>query len=444
MKPMKYLLINPPVYDFSAFDLWSKPYGFLILADILKKNSQDVYYFDFMDRAHPFCLSGSADGSPVKHEKKYGTGKYHFTGIEKPPVYRNVPRRYRRFGLPDHIFSSYLDSISTPDFIFITTGMTYWYPGVKETVSAIKKRYPRKPVVLGGCYATFCPGHAAGLGADMIFQGGDLSLFLSEFNRIFGTGLRFFPGAQPCWDVYSRLSYLCVRTTSGCPFSCDYCGIKKLAPDFKKFNPATVAEAVTENCEKFGVTDIAFYDDALLVDFESHLGRILRLLPAGRYRFHTPNGIHVRYVTPDVASALKETGFTTLRLSLEGTESRVVEASDFKVSLKGFESCLKNLERAGFQKENVGIYLLAGLPGQSYEDVFRMVKMLKQYGYPLKLAEYSPIPGTKMFEVVKKSLPGVQWDEPLLHNNSIYPCWDFPAKWDKIESLKSLSRPPCL
>jgi len=116
----------------------------------------------------------------------------------------------------------------------------------------------------------------------------------------------------------------------------------------------------------------------------------------------------------------------------------VVEASDFKVSLKAFESCLKNLERAGFQKENVGIYLLAGLPEQSYEDVFNMVRMLKQYGYPLKLAEYSPIPGTKMFEEAKKCLPGVQWDEPLFHNNSIYPCWDFPAKWDKVEELKTI------
>jgi len=434
---MKYLLINPPVYDFSAFDLWSKPYGFLTLAGILKKNNQDVCYFDFMDRAHPFYPAG-------KHEKKYGTGDYHKTETEKPAVYKHIPRRYKRFGLPEGIFSSYLDSIPVPDFIFITTGMTYWYPGVKEVISTIKKYFPGKPVVIGGSYATFCPGHAAGLGSDMIFQGGNLRLFLSEFNARFGPALKFFPDVNPCWDVYNRLSYLCVRTTSGCPFSCDYCGIKKLAPEFTKFNLSSVAENITENSGKFGVTDIAFYDDALLVDFENHLGRILKLLSGTKYRFHTPNGIHVRYLTADVACALKEAGFTTLRLSFEGLDSRVVEASNFKASLKQFESSLKNMEDAGFQKENIGVYLLTGLPGQSYEDVYSMVRTLKQYGYPLKLAEYSPIPGTKMFEDAKKFLPDFNWDEPLLHNNSIYPCWDFPSKWSKIEKLKSLLRSPSL
>jgi hypothetical protein len=38
-----------------------------------------------------------------------------------------------------------------------------------------------------------------------------------------------------------------------------------------------------------------------------------------------------------------------------------------------------------------------------------------------KVVEYSPVPGTEMFELAKKVSP-FNLDEPLFHNNSILPC----------------------
>jgi hypothetical protein len=32
----KILLVNPPVYDFAAYDLWAKPLGLLYLSSLLK------------------------------------------------------------------------------------------------------------------------------------------------------------------------------------------------------------------------------------------------------------------------------------------------------------------------------------------------------------------------------------------------------------------------
>ena len=47
------LLVNPWVYDFAAYDLWSKPLGLLYIAAFLRKYDFQVEYIDCMDRYHP-------------------------------------------------------------------------------------------------------------------------------------------------------------------------------------------------------------------------------------------------------------------------------------------------------------------------------------------------------------------------------------------------------
>ena len=51
MKP-KILLVNPPIYDFAAYDFWLKPYGLLSVAGYLQKKA-DFELFDYLDRLHP-------------------------------------------------------------------------------------------------------------------------------------------------------------------------------------------------------------------------------------------------------------------------------------------------------------------------------------------------------------------------------------------------------
>jgi len=48
MKP-RILLVNPPIYDFSAYDFWLKPYGMLRVAGLLRGQAE-FSLFDFLDR----------------------------------------------------------------------------------------------------------------------------------------------------------------------------------------------------------------------------------------------------------------------------------------------------------------------------------------------------------------------------------------------------------
>jgi hypothetical protein len=49
---LKILLVNPPIYDFSAYDFWLKPYGLLSAAGFIRSQA-DFKLFDYLDRSSP-------------------------------------------------------------------------------------------------------------------------------------------------------------------------------------------------------------------------------------------------------------------------------------------------------------------------------------------------------------------------------------------------------
>ena len=204
------LLVNPPIYDFSAYDYWLRPYGLLEVAGYLRGQA-DFTLFDFMDREHEFM---SADEH--FHSEKWGRGRFCFQKIDKPKCFARIPRYFRRFGLPRDIFQSSLGKAKF-DYVFIQTLMTFWYPGVAEVIEDIRKIQPQAKIILGGVYATICPDHAATLGADFISSGMDLKS-LWKF-------LKIEPDlSEPAlWESYPKLKTAAVKLTDGCPFKCTYC-----------------------------------------------------------------------------------------------------------------------------------------------------------------------------------------------------------------------------
>ncbi len=108
-----FLLINPPIYDFAAYDLWTKPVGLLYLSSIFKGAGADVSLIDCLDRGHPLM--------PESKNGKWGCGRYYSELTEKPGVLKGVPRKYSRFGLPKEGFIRLLKQTAVPDVIFVTS-----------------------------------------------------------------------------------------------------------------------------------------------------------------------------------------------------------------------------------------------------------------------------------------------------------------------------------
>ena len=220
-----------------------------------------------------------------------------------------MPRYYRRFGLPQDVFTDFCSREGPFDCILIQTVMTYWYPGVKEVIDDIRRVWPETPIVLGGNYATLCPEHAAALEADLVIAG----MELDPLWRLLG--LEPDPAQPALWEAYDRLETGVLKLAQGCPFRCTYCSVPQV---YGAFRPRSLERSLADLAHLIacGATNVAFYDDALLYDTETVLRPFLNMaMDRGLgVNFHTPNALNARFVTADLAELMIRAGFKTFYL----------------------------------------------------------------------------------------------------------------------------------
>lgn len=212
------LLVNPPIYDFSAYDYWLKPYGLLRVAGMMRQQCA-MQLFDYLDRWRPNAPT------PVQSDA-WGRGSFAADRAATPQALAEVQRPYCRYGLPRRAFQAFLAAHEPFDVALVQTVMTYWYLGVREVIEDIRARSAQTQIVLGGVYATLCPAHAAGLGADLVVERTDLEPLWALLQ------VTPQPEQIPLWEAYETLHVGCLKLADGCPFRCTYCSVPQVYPPF--------------------------------------------------------------------------------------------------------------------------------------------------------------------------------------------------------------------
>ncbi len=424
MQP-KILLVNPPIYDFAAYDFWLKPYGLLRTAGVLSSRT-GLSLFDYLDRNHP-----AFDARQKRRTDPWGRGPYPQERIQKPDCLKDIPRYYRRFGMNRSVFQRYLSENGPFDAVLIQTVLTYWYPGVREVIEDIRRLCPTAKIVLGGFYATACPEHAASLGADLIVPGDDLSplktlgLDLSE---------TFQP---PAWHLYPTIDVGVLTLTRGCPFKCSYCFIPQSGAGFSA-RPLEECLAELDLLTSLGVTNIAFYDDALLCQPEAILLPFLEAVIDRKLNinFHTPNALHARFITADIAGLMVKAGFKTFYLGFES------QSGDFhrqtgsgKVVSDELTGAVGHIRNAGAAADLITVYEMLGHPRADIQQLEQSMRFVNSLGIRLHLSDFSPIPGTPDGELCRNI---TDLSEPLNHNKTAFPIRFLDN--EKVQYYKDLCR----
>ncbi len=435
------LCINPWIHDFAAFDFWAKPLGLLTIAAILRTKGFKVSYIDCLDRFHPRLKK------PAKVAWD-GRGPYRKTPIDLPEGLETIPRVYSRYGIDPAWFRADLTKMETPDLILVTSMMTYWAAGVAETIALIKEIFPDVPLVLGGVYASLCHTHAVeNTLADRVVKGpGELALknIFKDYldyhldDRALSGDLDDLP--YPAFDLQRKMAYVPILTSRGCPFSCEYCASSFLEPTVRRRSAGHVFEEIRFWHERFGVINFPFYDDALLVNAKKYAFPLFeKIIESGMdLNFHTPNAVHVRAVTRQAARLMFKSGFKTIRLGLETTDFSANRSHDVKVAADDFFRAVDHLKAAGFEKKQIGAYLLCGLPDQDLGEVEASMRLVANTGILPVLAYFTPIPHTPIWE---RSVSVSKYDlvkHPVFTNNTLFPCVGSQPELDRISRLKNL------
>ena len=416
------LLVNPPIYDFSAYDFWLKPYGLLRVAGLLRDRA-DLRLFDFLDRFSPFN-----EGLGTTRSDPWGTGKFYSQLIPRPPILDSIPRRYRRYGLPRDYLGDFISNQEPFDCALIQTGMTYWYPGVKEVVDDLRALTPQTKIVLGGVYATLCSQHAELLGADLVVKGSHLEPLWSL--------LKIRPNLEglPFWEAYHNLPVGILKLADGCPFRCTYCSVPQVDPIFIP-RPLERAWDELQHLLKLGAKNIAFYDDALLFRTENLLVPFLQRVADNNLQvhFHTPNALNARFLTEDLARLMVQAGFKTFFLGFESKAYQWQRRTGGKVYSGEFVRAVENLVGAGADPISITAYLIMGHPHGDHQEVEASMRFVHELGIRVMLLEFSPIPNTPDGEACRE---WIDLSEPLWSNKTIFPILSLGAA--EVDRMKDL------
>jgi len=390
---------------------------------------------DCMDRNHPSVIE--------KKQLRTGmTGKFHSEEIVKPAQYRDIPRKYKRYGIPLKVFTEDLEKTPPPQIIMVTSALTYWYPGVHMAISIVKEKFPGIPVILGGIYATLCTDFAReNSGADIIFEGSNMKKLMNSAGEITDTVPAFCPEnfkefPFPDFSVYKKLDYATLITSVGCPYRCTYCVSYKLQPEYIALEPEKIVNEIHYLTSSYKISHIAFYDDALLVNKDRHIIPVLKTLikEERTLNFYTPNGIHARFIDRETAELMKKAGFKIINLSLETVNEKMQKDTGNKVTNRDMEIAVENLFRAGFSSENIRLYTLMGLPGQTFEEVDETIDYIFSLRVQSRLSPWSPVPGTCEFEKIKGKY-SCDLSDPLYHNVTYH---YYLGEWLDLEERKYL------
>ncbi|MBN2320047.1 MAG: radical SAM protein [Acidobacteria bacterium] len=410
MQSMRVLLVNPPIYDFTAYDFWLRPYGMQRVAGRIRHACR-LSFFDFLHS---------------RQRDSWGRGPYPNKYVPKPKVFSDIPRRYRRYGKPREEFREYLKKDSF-DAVLIQTMMTYWYPGVREVVEDLRDLQPLAKIILGGVYATLCPEHARSLGADIVIEGFNLDPLWNILS------IEPIPEGVPFWPETGQ-KYGIIKLTEGCPFRCSYCASSIFKPEFSE-RPTAECLAELEQLLRIGVRNIAFYDDALL--YRPGRGLVPFLQGAIREKiplsFHTPNALNARFITENIAQLLVKAGFASFFIGLESRSDSWHRATGGKVNTEDFVTAVRHLQAAGVQ--SITTYIIVGHPDSDAQGLEQSLAFAHENGTRVLLSEFSPVPGT---EDSKKSTAWADLEEPLSHNKTAFALRRLGP--DRVNRLKDLSR----
>lgn len=434
MKPgARALLINPYIYDYSAYNFWSAPLGLLYIGSILRKNGIEIDLIDCMEVVE-------------KKRKQDGRAPFVKEKVNTPDILTGIRKRLRRYGISQTEFLQRLSAVDPPDFVLVTGIMTYWYMGTKEVVAIVKQMFPDTKIVVGGLYPSLCREHALANmnGADLVVENNRIDEFYDYVESVLGTALQYKPMPfrlgtlpYPCFDLYEEIPFIPLMTSCGCVYRCAYCATSYLYPRMKKRPVDGVLDEI-RHWHDFGVKRYVFYDDGLLHGAATHAVPLLKGISGLPFEIdiYNPNALNAAMINDETSALLLDAGFREARIGLETVDPLLQKSTGGKVDKRRFEDAVRSLVNAGFEKNMIGVYILAGLPVQRWEDVRDTIDYLSGFGVRIHLAEYTPIPHTVMFEKYYRLARYPIHDEPLFQNNALFPfAWEGFTEKD-LELLK--------
>lgn len=195
-------------------------------------------------------------------------------------------------------------------------------------------------------------------------------------------------------DDLGQLAYL--SSSRGCPATCNFCNTPEFWGTSIRFRSAdSVLREMRQLREAHGLTYFSFRDDT----FTANRDRVIKLM-AGIQE----SGLHplwncqsrVNLVDEDRLVAMKRAGCEFMQFGVEHGSERVLQLLDKGTNLRHARRALELVRKVGM---NLGIYLITGIPGETWADVEETAAFIRDTRpSDCQISPLALYPGTRMFD----------------------------------------------
>jgi radical SAM superfamily enzyme YgiQ (UPF0313 family) len=427
---VRILLVQPPLEDFYTTPIRLYPLGLLYAARVLEDWGATVAVLD--------CLS------PLRKRK-----------IPVPPAFSHLLplgqtphffKGYYRFGKSERGILSSIRAFG-PDLVGISSQFTAYYKSVGELARLIKREMD-VPIFIGG-------NHATAFAPEIRRRTPEIDFVLTgpaeECLPGFLNSLR--PGsivAAPDWrelepshhllrgEDYKigRENAVSLTASRGCPYDCDFCSVHRMfGKDIGYRSIDSVLAEMRLNLERKNVRIFNFEDDNLSHKKNWFLGFLKAVIAEPRFRgieLTAMNGLCYPTLDEEVLEAMARAGFRELNLALVSRDPELRKTHGRPCPTDSFDKLSGLIRAARRLSFFIIVYVIIGLPGQTYSEVRESVDWLAGQGVLVGPSVFYLAPGSRLYEKMAVS-PKVKEDWNLYRSSA------FAVETDTLSRAELLS-----
>ncbi|MBU1341178.1 MAG: B12-binding domain-containing radical SAM protein [Proteobacteria bacterium] len=429
MKPLKVILVQPPIQDFYLTKKRTIPYGLAAIAACIKQKGFDVDILDAL----------STDKSKTIDYPEAFSYLEPFYG-KKDISFFSLFHEFKHFGYSyEHIGTKI--RAEKPFVVGISSLFTAYCSEAIKTAQTVKKFHPECKIVLGGHHPTIFPEKVLECRAvDYVLRGeGETCMAqLCEALRD-GSALEQIPGIAfkkktavhisppswipdfdglplPCFELINHNFYqrknrgsISVVSSRGCPMQCSYCSVSATSSHapFRQRKVEDVIKEIKMQTRNHDIGFIDFEDENLCLDkqwFVRLFSQINPLVEGKNIELRAMNGLFPPAVDEEIVSLMKTAGFKALNLSLGSTSKAQLKKFKRRDVRASFETALVLAQKYGLECVS---YIIAAAPGQTAASSLEDLLYLAQKRTLIGLSIYYPAPGSLDYQVCQdnKILP---------------------------------------
>jgi anaerobic magnesium-protoporphyrin IX monomethyl ester cyclase len=327
------------------------------------------------------------------------------------------------------------------------TAMTPTISTALDIARRIKQARPAVKIVMGGAHATMLPQETMTLGPeiDIIVRGeGDESVievmqalegqrpldsvagitYRAE-GKITTTADRTSPVDMdslpfPAYHLLPLKSYrphpphgmylpfAALVTSRGCPYHCAYCSKPVFGSGFRAQSPERVVAELNYLKNKFGIREVAFYDDSFTLDKKRVHAICDKVLGSG-LKISWTCETRVNLVDKELLRHMRQAGCYAVAYGIESAVPEIIKTLRKDTTLEQVVAAVHHSREAGLQV--IGYFML-GSPGETPDTIRQTIDFAKKL--KVDFAQFSvttPFPGTELYDIyMQNRKEGISWD----------------------------------